>query len=330
MAKVSICIPTYKRPDLIKVAIASCLAQTFQDFEIVIGDNSPDIRTEDVVRNISAIQPIRYFRNPSGLSPAQNVNRLFNLAAGEFLLLLHDDNFQMPTAVEDLLKPLLEHPSVVASFGKHYLARNDGSILEPESEMVNQHYFRTKERANSVQRSIWSALAGQMPGDGYMVRTAAARKTLYRDHPDVGDACDFEFGYRLAQLGEFFFVGNYTHVYRQTDESVSSRGLRVLLSKSYFLVKSWTVPSDLEGLRRGMLRYLAPAAVNGCLLAARRGEALSILLGPNYPWKREFMKGAVQFGLAFAPRSATEIIIKHKSRQTGATAWLYSPRAGEG
>lgn len=330
MPKVSICIPTYKRPDLLKVAIDSCLAQTFQDFEIVVSDNSPDNRSEEMVRSISANRPIRYVRNTTDLGQAVNVNKLFALAAGEFLVLVHDDNFQVPTALEDLLKPLQEHPEVVASFGKHYLARNDGSILDSESERVNQHYFKTDDRANSVQRSAWSALAGQLPGDGYMVRTAAARKTLYRDDPDVGDACDVEFGYRLAQLGEFFFVGNYTHVYRLTEGSLSSKGLRVLLSKHYFLVKRWTVPSDLEGLRRDMLRYLAPAAVNGCLLTSARGKALSILLGPNYPWKRDFVKGVVQFGLVFAPRATTETIIKHKSRRqdAGSTAWLHSPRAG--
>ena len=36
MPKVSICIPTYKRPELLKVALDSCLAQTFKDFEVVI------------------------------------------------------------------------------------------------------------------------------------------------------------------------------------------------------------------------------------------------------------------------------------------------------
>jgi glycosyltransferase involved in cell wall biosynthesis len=57
MPKVSICIPTYKHPDLLKVAVDSRLAQTFQDFEVVISDDSPDTRTEEMFRNISAKQP---------------------------------------------------------------------------------------------------------------------------------------------------------------------------------------------------------------------------------------------------------------------------------
>jgi len=50
--KVSIIIPTYKRPDLIKRAIRSILNQTYQDFEIVIIDDSPDDETEKVVKNL--------------------------------------------------------------------------------------------------------------------------------------------------------------------------------------------------------------------------------------------------------------------------------------
>src|ERR1700692_3686861 len=117
MPKVSICVPTYKRPDLLKVAVDSCLAQTFQDFEMVINDDSPETRTEEMVRNLLPEHRIRYMHDVPGLGQARNVNQLFRLAAGEFLVLLHDDNFLMPSALEDLLKPLQQNPMVVASFG---------------------------------------------------------------------------------------------------------------------------------------------------------------------------------------------------------------------
>jgi glycosyltransferase involved in cell wall biosynthesis len=312
--QVSICIPTYKRPDLLKVALDSCLAQTFGDFEIIISDDSQDTRTEEMIDSFSSKQPIRYVRNVPGLGQARNVNQLFGLAGGEFLVLLHDDNFLMPSALEDLFMPLRQNPMVVASFGKDYLAANDGVILDSESEIVNRRYGKTDDRADRVQRSAWSVVAAQFPPDGYMVRTAAASKTLYRDNPEIGEACDRDFAYRLAELGEFFFVGKYLHAYRITEESISSGGLRILLSKLYFMLQNPAVPADLEGLRRDKLRDLAPTAVNGCLLTADRGNALKILIGPNYPWKREFIKGVVQFALALAPRVASEMIIGRNSR----------------
>jgi GT2 family glycosyltransferase len=333
MPKVSICIPTHKRPDLLKVALDSCLAQTFKDFEIVIGDDSPDTESKELIATISTTQRVNYVRNARQKGQASNVNQLFGLAEGEFLVLLHDDNFLMPTALENLLKPLEENSTVVASFGKTYLAADDGTILDSESELLTQHYWKTEDRANSVQRSAWSVLVGQFPGDGYMVRTDAARKTLYRLDSEVGEACDADFGCRLADVGEFFFVGQYLHAYRVTRESISSAGLRILLSKLYFILQSRAVPSDLEAVRHARLRQLAPVAVNGCLLTAARGDALKILIGPNYPWKQQFVKGVVQLGLAFAPRALTEMVINRNAQRRGLAAgeWLhFTPRrAGE-
>jgi hypothetical protein len=148
----------------------------------------------------------------------------------------------------------------------------------------------------------------------------------------VGEACDADFGYRLAELGEFFFVGGHAHAYRVTRESISSNGIRVLLGKMYFLLQALTVPRDLEELRHASLRRLAPVAVNGCLLTAERGRALKILMGPNYPWKKELVKGAIQLGLVLAPRVATDMVINRNAqrRALGAGGWLHStPRAGE-
>jgi glycosyltransferase involved in cell wall biosynthesis len=309
VAKISICIPTYKRPDLLKVAVDSCLAQTFEDFEIVISDDSPDTRTEEMVSSISAPQVIRYVRNTPALGQARNVNQLFRLAEGEFLALLHDDDTLAPTALADLIKPLQNHANVVASFGKVYLITHEGAVLDVESQKLNERYCKTDERANQIQRSAWSVLAAQFPPDGYLVRTAAARATLYRDDPEIGEACDGDFSFRLSKLGEFFFVGRYASSYRRTKESVSTRGLRVILSQLFFIVQSATVPSDLEGVWRARLQVLAPVAVTGCLLRSARNKALKILFSQHYPWRREFVKGSIQLCLIFAPRMVSSALV---------------------
>jgi GT2 family glycosyltransferase len=313
--KVSICIPTYKRPELLRIAIDSCLAQTFQDFEILIGDDSPDMQTEKMVGELCFAQAIRYTRNVPRCGQAGNINQLFGQAKGEFLVLLHDDDMLEPTALEDLITPLEGNPDVVASFGKQYVISDEGIILNSESEAMNRKYFRTNEAANRLQPSTWSALVQQFPCNGYMIRTSAARATLFRDDSEVGQACDAEFGYRLSQSGNFFFVGKYTSRYRKTKDSISSNGLRIHLSKLYFLLRKLSVPRDLEDVRRARLKEVAPVAVNGCLLTSRRTTALRILFGDDYPWSQQFAKGIIQLGLIFVPRMVSGIVIGGKLRQ---------------
>ena len=310
MPAVSICIPTYKRPELLKLAVESCLAQTFTDFEIIIGDDSPDSHSEETIHTLRAPQPIRYFRNSPRAGQARNVNQLFVAAQGEFLVLLHDDDVLLPNALENMIKPLQQNPDVVAAFGKQLVINNDGDVLQSESESLNRKYCRTDQTANRVQRSAWAALVQQLPCDGYMVRTAAARATLYRDEPEVGQACDADFGYRLMAEGDFFFLGEFTSAYRITPDSISSTGLRIHLSNLYFILKSLALPGDLEDVRRSRLEELAPPAVNGCLLRAARSKALSILFGPHYPWGRTPVKGSIQLGLVFLPRVVSGIFLK--------------------
>jgi hypothetical protein len=159
-----------------------------------------------------------------------------------------------------------------------------------------------------------------------MVRTEAALETLYHDDPDVGEACDADFGFRLSKLGDFFLVGKHTSAYRITEESVSSRGLRVLLGRLYFIIQKLLVPMDLKSLQQARLQELAPVAVNGCLLMSARRKALGILLGKDYPWKQQFVKGAVQLGLAFAPRTASRMVIERNTarRRAARARWLSS------
>ncbi|MFP3607209.1 glycosyltransferase family 2 protein, partial [Paraburkholderia sp. SIMBA_053] len=62
--KVSICVPTCNRPELIVECLDSCLAQTHTNIEILIGDDSSDNRTQALIKARYAHDTrIRYVRN---------------------------------------------------------------------------------------------------------------------------------------------------------------------------------------------------------------------------------------------------------------------------
>src|ERR1700687_4466922 len=71
---ISVCIPTCKRPDLLQLAVKSCLDQTVLPSEILIGDDSPDDSTRLIVEALAASSPvpIRYFHNSPALGQAAN------------------------------------------------------------------------------------------------------------------------------------------------------------------------------------------------------------------------------------------------------------------
>ncbi len=142
---ISICIPTYKRPDLLRLALDSCFAQTYTDIEIVIGDDSPDDASERVAveYDLKRSGVIRYQHNRPSLGQNDNVNDLFQRASGDRLVLLHDDDLLLPKAVELLVGCWNNVSELDAAFGKQRMITITGSILSQEStDALNQGYHR--------------------------------------------------------------------------------------------------------------------------------------------------------------------------------------------
>ncbi len=102
---VSIVLPTYKRAKLLAQAVASVLAQSHENWElIVVDDHSPD----DTPQVMAAFDDprIRYVRNDPNLKLPRTLNRGFALARGELLTWTSDDNLFDPHAIERMVARL--------------------------------------------------------------------------------------------------------------------------------------------------------------------------------------------------------------------------------
>jgi glycosyltransferase involved in cell wall biosynthesis len=90
--KVSICVPTYNRPKLICKLLDSILAQTYENFEVIITDNSDNIHTKELIESIYKDRRIRYFKNESNLGMGGNTIKALSFVSGEFLTFTPDDD----------------------------------------------------------------------------------------------------------------------------------------------------------------------------------------------------------------------------------------------
>ncbi|PZO57296.1 MAG: glycosyltransferase family 2 protein [Phormidesmis priestleyi] len=114
---VSIGLPVYNGENFLAEAIESVLAQTFQDYELILSDNASTDRTAEICRHYaSQDRRVRYYRSPAHHSPTWNYNRVFSLAKGSyFKWAAHDDIFE-PTFIEKTLALLIQNPAAVLSF----------------------------------------------------------------------------------------------------------------------------------------------------------------------------------------------------------------------
>lgn len=110
----SICIPSYNRPVLLQRALASITKENkqFLDlFEIVISDDSTDSTCKKVVQDELSNWPGHwlYTRNDPSLGMAKNWNSAVNLSSGQYILILHDDDYMAKQGLKNIIEALNEN-----------------------------------------------------------------------------------------------------------------------------------------------------------------------------------------------------------------------------
>ena len=113
--KISICIPTYNRSKHLANCLQSIItnrSRSIIDFEVCVSDNCSTDETEDVIRRVQSRIPIKYQRNATNFGIARNFLNAVEMAAGEFVWLIGDDDLLLPHALEDICELLGVHKDV--------------------------------------------------------------------------------------------------------------------------------------------------------------------------------------------------------------------------
>ena len=138
--RVSILMLTYNRPQRIGTAIASVCAQTFHDWELIIVQDGENAETEKLLHEWLAKEPrVRYYPRGTVGSIAEASNFGLNLARGEFVAILDDDDeWCWPEKLATQVEFLERDPETVGCGGGYLVidreGRERGKFLKPESD----------------------------------------------------------------------------------------------------------------------------------------------------------------------------------------------------
>lgn len=108
---VTIAIPTYNRARFITEAIRSAQAQTYRNIEILVVDNCSTDNTRLIVESIKD-KRLKYCRNPKNIGMKNNWNKCVQLAKGQFILILGDDDILYPDFVDETIKIYKNYPNL--------------------------------------------------------------------------------------------------------------------------------------------------------------------------------------------------------------------------
>jgi glycosyltransferase involved in cell wall biosynthesis len=183
----SVVVPVYNRADDLRHALASVLAQTEQDFEIVVADDGSKDDPKAVIDRI-ADPRIRYVRQENrGGGAARNLG--IDNARGTFIAFLDSDDIFLPNHLTTMRR-LLEGTANIVGYARMIVDRGDGKeILKPPRAI----------RANEDMATYLLCDRGFVPTITTVVPAALARAVRY--HENLREAEDTDFAVRLSLAG---------------------------------------------------------------------------------------------------------------------------------
>lgn len=132
---VSVVIPTFNRPGMLKQALDSVRAQSYGRLEIIVSDNGNSDEAAQVALSSSDAR-IAYIANTVQKTMLRNIVDGLRVARGEFVMTLHDDDFWHPNLVESLVTPMIEDSELIFAFADHWVVDVDG-VVDPSLTSSN-------------------------------------------------------------------------------------------------------------------------------------------------------------------------------------------------
>lgn len=206
-------IPTYKRPQMLKRAIKSALAQTYPHIRVCVYDNASHDETEQVVLQF-ADPRIVYFRHEATMPAPENFQFGLKRVQTPFFSILADDDVLLPNFYETALNALKSSPEALFFVGSTIDVHENGNVIS----------------ANALKwprEGLWNPPEGLYQVVQYYVNWAGTlfRKEVLTDvniDPNL-TAIDLDFVTRLAAIKPFVFSKMPSALFVHHKQSYSSQ-----------------------------------------------------------------------------------------------------------
>jgi len=193
---ISVIIPTYNAEKYINKAINSVLAQTYQDFEILVIDDGSTDNTKEAVNSIPD-ERIRYiYQENRGPSAARNKG--VELSGSEYVAFLDADDFWHPKKLEIQLDVLNKKPDICLVYS-NIIMQEEVTGAKFTKTFDN---FKTKERL--IKSLIITPFNAPSPSTVIAKRESLLKSGLF--DPKIKNGEDLDLWLRIAMNTNFYCV----------------------------------------------------------------------------------------------------------------------------
>ncbi len=216
MPKFSVIIPLYNKAPYVAKAIESVLAQTYQDFELIVVDDGSTDDSKAIIRQlqITKLQSLdeseRFLlleQQNQGVSTARNNGVLH--AQGEYVCFLDADDWWDEHFLEEINKAIVEYPNAgIYGTNYWYVKNNRQRVSVKQTETGYIDYIKTYLKQIE--------LGGGMPLTSISVCIAKSifnAQNGFRIHLNLGE--DFDLWLRIALTNKVVFIDKPLAYYNQ-------------------------------------------------------------------------------------------------------------------
>jgi glycosyltransferase involved in cell wall biosynthesis len=137
---VSVLIPVYNREKIISESINCAVNQTYQNIEIIIGDNCSTDNTWVILQEWAQKDArIKIFRNEKNVGPVLNWKECMDRATGEYVKILWSDDLISDTFIEHTL-PLFDEDTAFILTGVRFFQSHINNTLQVSSYQKTPEY----------------------------------------------------------------------------------------------------------------------------------------------------------------------------------------------
>ena len=139
--KVTVIIPLYNHAKFVAEAIQSALEQTYQNIELIIVDDCSTDNSVDIIKTF-VDNRITILVNEINIGASATVNKIINMAKGEYIALLNSDDIWMPDKLEKQLAFLENNLKYVAVFSYAEIIDEDGVVFKDKAHFYSKVFIQ--------------------------------------------------------------------------------------------------------------------------------------------------------------------------------------------
>ncbi len=298
---VSICIPTFNGARWIRECLTSALAQSYQPIEILVVDDGSTDGTVELVQSLKD-ERTRVIVNEQNQGMVHCWNKCIELARGEFVKFLFQDDVLYPDCTEQLMRLFLLNGKLGLVFApRDIIVEGDVGDEGTQAWLKNSSVLHTRFDsidtindgrglfAQYLRKGFWGNWIGE-PSSVLLRKEFVSRLGLFNEN--LYQVCDIEMWLRIMFFYDVGFIPEKLSALRFHPDSMSHtniRSRRNCLDQLWLLTNLLSVREikaahpEIESIRGvELLRFIktflgSPLAVARCLRTdpvGRRGLRL--------------------------------------------------------